>query len=396
MKLFKFLLQYSSSGTVTAALVTALVSGVASVGFPALITTALNQDNLSGMAVLGWAFLAVSVVVPASRLTSQFLLVRLAQEAAYNLRLQFTRRLAATSLARQESFGRSRLLASVSQDLPALTRALTMIPAMCVNAALVLGCLAYLGWLSPSVLAVVTVLIVAGSWLTRLPVRLGRRRMELFRRVADDFFDLYRSVTEGAKEIKIHRGRRLGLLARVRDTAERLRGAGVSARMIFDVSAAFGQLLFFFIVGLVLFVLARFQHLDKEVLIGYTVVLFFIKGPMQGLLENLPDLSRARVAMDKLQELGLALGNEDEHFEPDAFTMPRRWRSLELDGVTRTYHRADQDNDFTLGPIDLEIRPGEAPLPGRRQRQRQDHPGEDPGRRLRAGRGRSSGSTANR
>ncbi|HSL82967.1 MAG TPA: cyclic peptide export ABC transporter [Thermoanaerobaculia bacterium] len=359
MKLLKFLMQYSAGRTVWLALLAALVSGAVSVGFPALITTALNRWDLDGAAGLGWAFLAVSIAVPATRLISQYLLVSLAQEAAFNLRLQFTRKLAGTSLARQETLGKSRLLASVSQDLPALTTALTMLPAISVNTVLVLGCLAYLGWLSWPLLLSVTLLIVVGSWLTRLPVRLGRRKLELSRTASDTFFELFRSFTEGAKEIKVHRPRRLALISRMHDTADRLKGLGTSSRMIFDASAAFGQLLFFFILGLVLFVLADFQELSREILIGYTVVLFFIKAPMQGILENLPDLSRAGVAMEKLEELGLALGREDEDFEPDAFTAPAGWRRLELAGVTHTYRGENQDDDFTLGPVDLEFRPGE-------------------------------------
>ena len=359
MKLFSLLARYSSHRAMGLAFFAAILGGIASVGFPALITSALTQKDLTQATWLGWAFLGVCIVVPATRLLSQYLLIRLAQDAAFNLRMQFSRQLASAPLRLQERIGAHRFLAAVSEDLPALTAALTMIPGLCVNIALVLGCLVYLGWLSWLLLLIVLALIVVGSIATQLPARLGRRRMEVVREEADSFFKHFRALTEGAKEVKVHRKRRLALLSRIQASAERLKEIGAAARMIFNVSASLGQLLFFFIMGLILFTMTGFQGRSHEVLIGFTVVLFFMKAPLQAILENLPDFSRAAVAMQTLDGLGLSLEVQGADFEPDSFTTPTHWETLELTGVTHTYLREDKDDTFTLGPIDLEFRPGE-------------------------------------
>lgn len=358
MKLFSLLVRYSSWGALTLALLAAIVSGVASMGFPALITAALNEEGAMP-SWLGWAFLGVCVVVPASRLLSQYLLVRLAQQASFKLRVQLSRQLAAAPLPLQERIGSHRLLAALSEDLPTLTMALTMVPGLCVNAVLILSCMAYLGWLSWPLLVIVTVLLVLGSVATRLAARPAERRMRIVREEADNFFKLFRSLNEGAKEVKIHRWRRTALLDRIEATAGNLRRNGVAARTIFNVSASIGQLLFFFVMGLVLFVVTDFQGQSRAVLVGYTVALFFIKAPLQGILENLPDLSQAEVAIQKLEKLGLYLDVQGADSEPEATVAPRHWERLELAGVTHTYRRENQDETFTLGPIDLELRPGE-------------------------------------
>jgi putative ATP-binding cassette transporter len=37
----------------------------------------------------------------------------------------------------------------------------------------------------------------------------------------------------------------------------------------------------------------------------------------------------------------------------------KTWHHLELKGVTHTYYREQQDDNFTLGPVDLSLKPGE-------------------------------------
>ena len=64
--------------------------------------------------------------------------------------------------------------------------------------------------------------------------------------------------------------------------------------------------------------------------------------------------------MQKVEKLGLTLHESDAS---DEISRPVKvgssWKSLELVGVTHTYHREGEAGGFLLGPIDLTLEPGE-------------------------------------
>jgi putative ATP-binding cassette transporter len=75
-----------------------------------------------------------------------------------------------------------------------------------------------------------------------------------------------------------------------------------------------------------------------------------------------PTVGRAKVSFDKLEALGFSLdGEAAAKASPAPLPPPAggRWESVELVGVTHRYYREGDDDHFTMGPIDLALRPGE-------------------------------------
>ncbi len=111
-------------------------------------------------------------------------------------------------------------------------------------------------------------------------------------------------------------------------------------------------------IGVLLFVAPAFQQISRQALIGYSLLVLYMMTPLEVLLNLVPSLGRANVAIRKVEELGLSLeAKGSEHGEggtPHAF-----YESLELKGVTHSYMREGVEEPFILGPIDLSFRPGE-------------------------------------
>jgi putative ATP-binding cassette transporter len=75
----------------------------------------------------------------------------------------------------------------------------------------------------------------------------------------------------------------------------------------------------------------------------------------------LPTLSRAGIALDRVEALELRLdasGPEDGDASRDD-EGPGSFSLLELNGVTHSYRRENEPDSFVLGPVDLELRPAE-------------------------------------
>jgi len=115
----------------------------------------------------------------------------------------------------------------------------------------------------------------------------------------------------------------------------------------------------FNVIGLILFIFPSMHHLDRAMLTGYAITLLYLMAPLQVIMNSLPPLSRANVALNKVNELGFTLASqgseqaEEEHFQADT------WVKLRLSSVTHRYHRDGEASDFILGPLDLTFKPGE-------------------------------------
>jgi putative ATP-binding cassette transporter len=203
---------------------------------------------------------------------------------------------------------------------------------------------------------------VVGAVTYRMLIRSGFGHLTAAREGQDRLFHHFRSLTEGIKELKLHRARRESYL---RDDVARAAAAcqkhNVAAELRFIVAQNWNQLLFLALIGLILFLLPRMASISQQSMTGYIITTVFLMGPLAGLLGSLSVFSRANVSLRKVEQLGLALSaHPSDHgdvararFEAEPF------ESLELVQVMHHYHREREDDNFMLGPIDLTLGPGE-------------------------------------
>jgi putative ATP-binding cassette transporter len=94
-------------------------------------------------------------------------------------------------------------------------------------------------------------------------------------------------------------------------------------------------------------------------MVAYALTLLYLMTPMQVILNSLPQMSRANVALKKTQELGFTLASQPAESAAHLEAVPNDWSTLELCGITHVYHREGETEDFVLGPMKLSFRPGE-------------------------------------
>ena len=362
MKFISFVLQHSRA-TVIAAILAGVVSGLSQTGLLALIANALggSHDSLTSSSL--WAFVALGVVMLLSRTASGVLLTRLSQNAIYHLRMDFSRQIMNAALRHLEEMGAPKILAVLTDDIPALASALATVPTVCMHLAVVGGCLIYLGWLSWPVLLFLIPFIAVGVLTYRMIVSYAMRALTAARQGHDLLLKQFRALTEGIKELKLHRRRGESFLLRsLKPTAAALQENQSRGSIIFTVAQAWGQLLSYILIGLIIFGLPAFIGVNLRLLTGYALVIFYMLGPLEVILAALPTFGRANIAMQKIEGLGISLaGNTSESGDSSAFAAPANvsLNSLELSGVTHIYQHERDDNDFVLGAIDLTLHPGE-------------------------------------
>jgi putative ATP-binding cassette transporter len=359
MKLLSFLIRYSRR-TAVLAIVAGIIGGASNTALMAIINTGLSGPGTPPRD-LAWMFVAVAALLPVSRFVSEWLLLRLGQDAMLKLRVELGRQILAAPLRRLEELGPHRVLATLTDDIPVIANALLMIPVLCIDFAVVVGSLAYLGWLSWSLLLIVLGFMAVGVASYQLPLIKATGYLRRAREQTDVLMKSFRGLTEGAKELKIHRRRREEFLSGVLEpAAAAYRQQNLSGMTIYTAAASWGQTLGFIVVGLLVFALPAFYTVGPQVLTGYVLLLLFIMSPLQVIMNTLPNLTRANVAVKKVEKLGLSLKQyaaEEQPAARDDFSPA--WGRLELDGLLHTYRVEGDDDVFTLGPVDLSFRPGE-------------------------------------
>jgi putative pyoverdin transport system ATP-binding/permease protein len=362
MKLLKFLLKNSrdirhSRSIVVAAVGAGLVGGLVNTTLLALVNAALNRRGPTPASAF-LLFAALCVMLPVVRYFSELMLIRLAADASLNLRMKLSRRILSTPLRQLEELGAHRLLATLTEDIPSITGALTNVPLVCLNAAVVAGCLIYVGWLSWAVLLWLLAAMAFGLLTYQLPVMSAVYHFQQARELSDSLMRHFRSLIDGAKELKLHAARREDFLGKaLQPTADALRLHQVTGSALYVAARGWGQALVFVLVGLLVFCGGRLFNADAQTVSGYAIVLLYMMAPLEVILNTLPVFSRAKVAVAKVERVGLAFADgKNASAAPPA---PAAWRRLELAGVTHSYYREREDSRFVLGPVSLDFRPGE-------------------------------------
>jgi putative pyoverdin transport system ATP-binding/permease protein len=357
MKIIKFFFQHSRS-SVLLSLIAGIFSGACNAALLAVINMGLKNTHASSNVI--WSFVGLCLLLPLTRYTAEILLSRLGQGALFLLRMQLCRQMLAAPLYHLEEIGPARLLTALTDDVPTITNAIGSIPLLCVNLALVVGCLVYMGTLSWVLLTIVLGFMVFGIISYQLPILMVNNVFSQARKEANTLQNHFRALTQGTKELKIHHQRRQAFIAEsLEGTSGAIQRYNLAGFKIYAAAASWGQTLVFVVVGLIVFLLPHLRQIASPTLTAYAITLLYLMTPLQVVMNLLPQVSRANVALKTVRELGFTLISKGSEEVAEVGPATSDWNKLELRGVTRSYRREGEDESFVLGPINLTLKPGE-------------------------------------
>jgi len=357
MALISFLLRHSKKNAFLAALV-GVVSGVSNGVLMAQINHVLSHSGLTtSRDVAGFAGITLLVLI--TNFLSRYLLIDISEQAAFDMRMRLSRQVLAVPLRQIEEIGGNRIFTTLTEDVPSITRAVLTLPIMFINVAILIGCFIYLGIISWVLLVGLILFLVFGIYSFTLPLKRAGKVLNLARKEADDLIAHFQALTDGMKELKLHRPRREAfLLERLQSTADKLRRYLVVAGTTEAVSNSWGSVLYFIFIGLLLFLFPKFQSLTPADLTAYIITFLYIRAPIASMVESSPVFARAGIAFKTIEKLGVSLSSVSE--EPDIkdnSESKASWDCLELVGVKHTYRREGEEHNFALGPINLKVSP---------------------------------------
>jgi putative ATP-binding cassette transporter len=334
-----------------------VISGLATAGSIALIHAALRgtvQPSPGQFAL----FTALCLVVPLSRMLSQYLLLHRSLQAMLQLVMELIGRVFATPLRRLEEIGPTRILTALTRDVPTLTDTVSAVPNVLLQGTVLLGCTIYLAWLHPASAVLFVAVMILAIWGTLAAVRRSAAIQRRTRADADELFAHFRGHLSGIKELQLNWRRQADFFADLRATGDSYRRNHVAGEMAYTASSSGFQLVFMLPIGVVVLLIAPMLHIPPVEVGAYALVLLYMNGPIGSLSGLVQTFGRGAVALANIEDLGLAL-HAARPLQALPETTEASWERIDLVGITHAYAGEEGSAPFVLGPIDLHFQRGE-------------------------------------
>ncbi|SFI44585.1 cyclic peptide export ABC transporter [Nitrosomonas sp. Nm34] len=317
----------------------------------ALTSTASDQDE---MALI---FAVTALCVMLSYMVAAILFERLGQRAHSELRSFIAQRVIAADYRQLEQLGAARVQSALSEHCTRVAEFFVSFPVILTNAVVVAGCLVYMAFLSWQVFLLALAVIGFGSLGYHLAHLRAIKHLDIAAQEQDNLFAYFRSLTDGAKELRLNRDKRTAFYDDVlKRSIEKVRKERTFGMSVFVASASWGNFLIYAFIGLVLFLLVGDVPDRTLIMTGYALVFVYMVGPLEALLLNIPRANLAQVSANHIEEITHSMFSSES--QTDKIELPPL-QSIVLQRVLHRYYHEQKNEMFTLGPIDLQFFPGE-------------------------------------
>lgn len=296
------------------------------------------------------------VFILVARSSSQIMLLRVSMDMATELRRTIYRRIARAPIAYLERTGSSKLITSLTGDVGRIVMGARILPDLLISLVTLIGMLGFLLYMNASAFLFVIGAIIFGIITYQIPMYLGNRYFHRARVIADDLQESIRGLIHGAKELKLNHGKRENFFSEMLDANESaIVGLEKSGFSIIRAAMNYGDLISFFVIGVITFVFVNYHALNNAELLGVIMALLYVTGPVTSILNCIPSIVIARVALKKINQL---LDELPEEAGADGVPVALAWDRLRFDGVCYRHGGADGAG-FAVGPISFDIQRGQ-------------------------------------
>ena len=169
-----------------------------------------------------------------------------------------------------------------------------------------------------------------------------------------------RGLIYGAKELKLNKEKRDSYYKDILLHNEfNVLKADKRGHSIISAAMSYGDLICFFVIGVVAFILVNYQSISQSELISVIsviMVLLYITGPVSVIIDFVPEIMQARISLVKVNKLLEELPSEN--VERSIKVLPQ-WQSIEFDSVTFKHTSNKSGQNFQVGPVSFSLKKGQ-------------------------------------
>ncbi len=327
----------------------------------ALITFGAVAAQKGGTSIrMVMMFLAAVGVYALSQSSVMSLTAREAEELIRRIRTRLFEQVRQADYLVIDAIGRASLHAALAQETQALSRTVTLIAIAAQQAVGIVFVALFLAWLS---LPAFFIGVAFGCFAVVFQVRRAHgMNVARTQALGDErrLFEGLEDLLNGFKEVRINDRLARQLVSEIACFSDDARRAKSRAKRRWAVDFTTVQVIFYALMGLMVFVVPAFDPGFAKVAVEATTVALFMIGPIATIAQAVPAVSETEATLTRLFDLerhleDLAAAREAE----DTLPLDEPIAEIALKGASFSYREADGSPGFTVGPLDASFRAGE-------------------------------------
>lgn len=334
-----------------------ILSGLSNMVVIILVTSSLGSDADLVHLVFYYA-LAIGLYLFGRKFV-QTNLIKFTRGLVYDLRIQLIDKIFATSYQNFEKIDRGRVYTALNDDVNTLGQSTNLVVTLITSLITAIGAFLYLASIAFWATTLTIILIIS---LAAIYSYVGQRTNTYFEQARDEqnvFMRLINGLIDGYKEISLQKGKKNEYKEDVAESAKALKNKMAIADIRFLNAFLVGESLLVVLLGFVAMGMpVIFLDIPLYIIMSFVIVLIYLIGPINGILGAVPAIMQIKIAWNRVKgfihEMPATLNLEDM-----AVPIQNEVSSIKAVDVSFSYTDEEGEENFSVGPINLEAHAGE-------------------------------------
>ncbi|MCK4761230.1 MAG: cyclic peptide export ABC transporter [Candidatus Aminicenantes bacterium] len=341
-------------------LLLSLLAGVANAAVIFLVTRSVFSE--AGLFYQLYNFGLAFCIYITGRKLLQTKLIRITFDLIYDMRLDLLEKVFYTTYQKFEKIQRGRVFATLNDDTGQIGNSANILVQLVTSAVTTMGAFFFLATIAFWATAVT--LLVVGVIATVYTIVTHRTQIyfEEARDTQNIYMGLLNGMIDGFKELSLQFHKKREYRNDVARACDDFRKKLSTALIKFVNAFLIGESLLIIVLGAVGYGIPRlFPNITPVTLMAFIMVLLFLIGPINAMLNAIPAIMRMRVAWNRIRgfKRDIPANIDPKVLEGMDHEKPRSVETISAKGLKFTYDAVDDVEKFTVGPMDFEARKGE-------------------------------------
>lgn len=327
----------------------------------ALIRTINEAIHVPGsVEVSALLFFALCAILIASRAGAQLSVLYLTQKAIYELRTNLSAKILSNPYRKLQQIGKAELSVILTKDIDTFANALQIVPRVLTDGTIIIACLAYIAWISLELFLTLSTVLAACLFVFSFANHYAVKQFRSVRKRVEILYKNFRDLIDGSRELQINTYRGKAFVEQIiGQESLAFRKTFTKGFTIHTLVANVGDILFYITIGSLLFIVPHWFPNHTSQLTSATLIVLYLIGPTTSMIIAIPVISLANISLKKIQQMDDALEVEPATTDIKDVDFRAPGSCIEFREVRHTYAHQSDEESFSLGPINFQIRSGE-------------------------------------
>lgn len=224
---------------------------------------------------------------------------------------------------------------------------------------MLLLCMVYLFTLSIKAGIVVVVLIIVIALIYFVVMNTMSQKVDVLRTLNEHYYKYVDDVIKGFKGFKLSGNRRAKLMNKLLSpNRQQAKELGFKVNFVFLSINLISQYGLFLVIAAILFLLPELGILKREDVIAYVVILLFISGPINNLINMQNVYTQLMVSNNRIKTFLNDFNTVEDNVVINE-NATQNFNQLELKNICFAYENEQSEKSFALGPVNFTVNKGE-------------------------------------